>query len=185
MLKDLNRKVLQNWIDNISLDYDDSGLRKYYCLLKDALFNISNGMFYLEKFNFVLKSKKEGSVSHRRKHDIDLDKVRVIMDKADIELKKAMLLCGYGDFTLTELVNIKIKDIDKEHNVITYKGKSRAFTKSAIRFIGKGDPEDLICSKPVFFYTTGLKTLVRTLGVKCDFINLRGAYIAPQNTING
>jgi len=182
-LKDLNRKVLQNWIDKISLAYEDYGLRRAYNLLRDTLLYISNGMFHLEKFNFVLKSKKEGYVYLRRKHDIDLDKVRMIMDKADIELKKAMLLCGYGDFTLTELVNIKIKDIDKEQNVITYNGKSRAFTKSAIRFMGKGDPEDVICSKNASFYTSGLKTLVKTSGVKCDFISLRGAYIAPPPPI--
>lgn len=183
MLRDLNRNVLQNWIDNISLDYEDSGLRRYYNLLREALLYISDGMFHLEKFNFVLKSKKEGFIYSKKKYDIDIDKVRVIMDKADIELKKAMLLCGYGDFNLHELVQIKIKDIDKEHNVIEFKGKSREFSKSAIRFLSKGDPENMICAKPASFYTTSLKTLVRTSGVNCDFISLRGAYIAPPSIL--
>lgn len=178
-LKDITKQLLEKWLEDISSCYELSGVKRNYFLLEAVLFDCSKGKFHLDKYGLKLYSNKIVSEKKVRKKPIDLEATRALMDKADSELKKAMLLSGYGDFTLTEIVDLKVKNVDKEKNVISQGKKSAPFSKAAIRFIGKGDPDEPIVTISAYSLKYKLKILCEMNDFHVTFTQLKGSFMTP------
>lgn len=138
----------------------------------------SNGKYYLSKCHLNLKSTKIKTIRIDKKEcSFDKEAVRRLFDFAVPELKKALLLSGYGGFTITEIVQIKVKDIDRKKSLVSFGNRSANLSKAMVRFLAQGDSDDNVVNANTFALSNSLKTLCRNYGLEVDFVALRGAYI--------
>lgn len=177
-LCELTKDVLRGWGDELCKNYFDCTIHRAYLLLRDVLFKYSGGMFHLEKYRFELKSQKEKTVKVRKRIvDFDKTKVRNMFDGACTDLKKAFLLSGYGGFQVSEMVKIKVKDIDKQACTVSFNKKTATLNKAMVRFLGRGEPEDNVIKTKTGTLSFELKKLCEKYDTKIDFVQIRGAYI--------
>ena len=78
---------------------------------------------------------------------------------------------------LSEIVQIKVKDIDKQTYTVSFNEKTATLNKAMVRFLGRGEPEDNVVKMPPGTLSYELKKLCENYDTKIDFIQLRGAYI--------
>ena len=135
-------------------------------------------MFHLDKYRLELKSQKEKTVKVRKRIvDFDKTKVRNMFDGAYPDLKKAFLLSGYGRCQLSEIAQIKVKDIDKQACTVSFKKKTATLNKAMVRFLGRGEPEDNVIKTKSLTLSYELKKLCEKYDTKINFSQIRGAYI--------
>ena len=177
-LCELTKDVLISWSDELCKNYFDNMIHRAYFLLKNVLFKYSGGLFHLDKYRLELKSQREKTVKGRaRIVDFDKTKVRDMFDRAYPDLKKAFLLSGYGGFSLSEIVQIKVKDIDKQAYTVSFNENTATLNKAMVRFLGRGEPEDNVVKMTPGALSYELKKLCENYDTKIDFIQMRGAYI--------
>lgn len=182
MLKDLKKELLENFFDGLSQKYSIWMLKKVYFLLEKALLSESKGLFHLDKWDIKLYSvinRMNKGVVHKIV-PFGLKEGRRLMDFADSELKKCMLLSGYGNFTLTQIMQLKFKNVDAENRTITLGERTATFTKAMIRFIGQGEAEETIIKSNSNKIVYALKVLSKNMNINIDFTSLRGAYIEQE-----
>jgi len=120
-LGELSKEVLEKWTEDLCKNYAHATIIKYFYLLDDALLDVSNGKFHMQKWHLDITSKKVKKIKIKNKEVLfDKEAVRRLFDYALPELKKALLLSGYGGFGLSELTQIKVKDIDRERLCVSY-----------------------------------------------------------------
>lgn len=181
-LCELTKDVLISWGDELCKNYFDNMINRAYLLLRDVLFKYSGGMFHLDKYRFELKSQKEKTVKVKKRIvDFDKTKVRNMFDGACPDLKKAFLLSGYGGFPLSEVVQIKVKDIDKQAYTVSFNECTATLNKAMVRFLGRGEPEDNVVKTTPVILSYELKNLCEKYDTKIDFVQIRGAYIDNNN----
>lgn len=177
-LGELSNEVLERWAKALCELYEQTGVNRYFNLLSDALLDASNGKYYLSKCHLNLKSTKIKTIRIDKKEcSFDKEAVRRLFDFAVPELKKALLLSGYGGFTITEIVQIKVKDIDRKKSLVSFGNRSANLSKAMVRFLAQGDSDDNVVNANTFALSNSLKTLCRNYGLEVDFVALRGAYI--------
>ena len=181
-LKDLRKDLLENFFDGLSQKYSFWTIDKIYHFLKGALLFESKGLFHLDKYDIKLYStiKRMKKSAIPKVASFDLKEVRHLMDCADSELKKCMLLSGYGNFTLKQILQIRYKNVDAESRTITLGKRTATFTKAVIRFIGQGEAEEPIIKSNINQIVHALKCLSKNMNIKIDFKSLRGAYIGQE-----
>ena len=181
-LCELTKDILISWGDELCKNYFDNTIHRAYSLLKDVLFKYSGGMFHLDKYRLELKSQKEKTVKvNNRIVNFDKTKVRNMFDGAYPDLKKAFLLSGYGGFQLSEIVQINVKDIDKQACTVSFNKKTAILNKAMVRFLGRGEPEDNVIKTKTGTLSFELKKLCEKYDTKIDFVQIRGAYIDDNN----
>ena len=177
-LGELSNEVLERWAKALCELYEQTGVNRYFNLLSDALLDASNGKYYLSKCHLNLKSTKIKTIRIDKKEcSFDKEAVRRLFDFAVPELKKALLLSGYGGFTITEIVQIKVKDIDRKKSLVSFGNRSANLSKAMVRFLAQGDSDDNVVNANTCALSNSLKTLCRNYGLEVDFVALRGAYI--------
>lgn len=177
-LCELTKDVLISWGDELCKNYFDNMINRAYLLLRDVLFKYSGGMFHLDKYRLKLKSQREKTVKvKKRTVDFDKTKVRNMFDKSCPDLKKAFLLSGYGGYLLSEIVQIKVKDIDKQAYTVSFDKNTATLNKAMVRFLGRGEPEDNVVKMNPGILSYELKRLCKNHDTKIDFSQIRGAYI--------
>lgn len=181
-LGELSKEVLERWAKDLCEIYEQYSVNRHFNLLSDALLDASNGKYCLSKCHLNLKSTKIKTIKVDKKEcSFDKEAVRRLFDFASPELKKALLLSGYGGFLLTEIVQIKVKDIDREKRLVSFGNKSASLSKAMVRFLAKGDPDDNVVKANTFTLSNSLKALCRNYGLEVDFVALRGTYIDDFN----
>lgn len=177
-LCELTKDVLISWGDELCKNYFDNMINRAYLLLRDVLFKYSGGMFHLDKYRLKLKSQREKTVKvKKRTVDFDKTKVRNMFDGACPDLKKAFLLSGYGGYLLSEIVQIKVKDIDKQAYTVSFDKNTATLNKAMVRFLGRGEPEDNVVKMNPGILSYELKRLCKNYDTQIDFSQIRGAYI--------
>lgn len=177
-LGELSKEVLERWAKDLCEIYEQYGINRYFNLLNDVLLDASNGKYHLSKWHLNFKSTKIKTIKVDKKEvPFDKEAVRRLFDFAIPELKKALLLSGYGGFLLTEIVQIKVKDIDREKRLVSFGNRSAYLSKAMVRFLAQGDPDDNVVKANTFTLSNSLKKLCRNYGLEVDFVSLRGAYI--------
>ena len=177
-LGELSNEVLERWAKDLCENYEQFGVNRRFNLLNDALLDASNGKFQLSKCHLDLTSTKIKTIKVDKKEVLfDKEAVRRLFDFAVPELKKALLLSGYGGFTITEIVQIKVKDIDRKKSLVSFGNRSANLSKAMVRFLAQGDSDDNVVNANTFALSNSLKTLCRNYGLEVDFVALRGAYI--------
>lgn len=182
MLKDLKKELIESLFDGLSQKYSIWTLKKAYYLLEKALLFESKGLFHLDKWDIKLYS----AIKRMKKSVVpkivpfDLREGRHLMDSADSELKKCMLLCGYGNFTLNQIIQLKFKNVDVENRTITFGKRTATFNKAMIRFIGQGEAEEPLIKSNSNKIIYALKNLSKNMNINIDFKSLRGAYIKQE-----
>jgi len=177
-LGELSKEVLERWAKDLCESYEQYNVNRHFNLLSDVLLDASNGKYCLSKCHLNLKSTKIKTIRIDKKEcSFDKEAVRRLFDFAIPELKKALLLSGYGGFLLTEIVQIKVKDIDREKCLVSFGNKSASLSKAMVRFLAQGDPDDNVVKANTFTLSGSLKALCRNYGLEVDFVALRGAYI--------
>jgi len=177
-LGELSKDVIERWVADLCETYLQWGLTRHFSLLNDALLDASNGKYQLSKWHLDLTSKKIITIRAEKKEvPFDKEAVRRLFDYAVPDLKKALLLSGYGGFLLTEIVQIKVKDIDKEKCLVSFGNKSANLSKAMVRFLTQGSPDDNVVKANTSALSVFLKILCRNYGLEVDFVSLRGAYI--------
>lgn len=181
-LKDLKKDLVESFFDDLSKKYALWTLKRAYFLLEKALLLESKGLFHLDKYDIRLYSviKRTKKVAAPKIVQFDLKEGRRLMDFADSELKKCLLLSGYGNFTLTQIMQLKYKNVDAENRTITFGKRTATFNKAIIRFIGHGEAEELLIESTKNKLCYNLKTLSKRLNIDIDFTKLRGAYIEQE-----
>lgn len=181
-LCELTKDVLISWSDELCKNYFDCTIHRAYSLLKGVLFKYSGGLFHLDKYMLELKSQREQTVKGRERIvDFDKTKVRDMFDRACPDLKKAFLLSGYGGFLLSETVQIKVKDIDKQAYTVSFNENTATLNKAMVRLLGRGEPEDNVVKMKPGTLSYELKKLCKNFDTKIGFIQIRGAYIDDIN----
>lgn len=181
-LCELTKDVLKRWGDELGKNYFDNMTHRAYLLLRDVLLKYSGGMFHLDKYRLEPKSQKEKPVKVRKRIvDFDKTKVRNMFDGGYADLKKAFLLSGYGGFQLSEIAQIKVKDIDKQACTVSFNKKTATLNKAMVRFLGRGEPEDNVIKTKTGALSFELKKLCENYDTKIDFVQIRGAYIDDNN----
>lgn len=177
-LGELSKEVLERWAKDLCEIYEQYGINRHFSLLNDVLLDASNGKYHLSKWHLNLKSTKIKAIKVDKKEvPFDKEAVRRLFDFAIPELKKALLLSGYGGFLITEIVQIKVKDIDREKMLVSFGNRSAYLSKAMVRFLAQGDPDDNVVKANTFTLSNSLKKLCRNYGLEVDFVSLRGAYI--------
>lgn len=177
-LGELSKEVLERWAKDLCENYEQFGVNRRFNLLNDALLDASNGKYHLSKWHLDLTSTKIKTIKVDKKEVLfDKEAVRRLFDFAVPELKKALLLSGYGGFTITEIVQIKVKDIDRKKSLVSFGNRSANLSKAMVRFLAQGDSDDNVVNANTFALSNSLKTLCRNYGLEVDFVALRGAYI--------
>lgn len=181
-LGELSKEVLERWAKDLCETYEQHGVNRHFNLLNDVLLDASNGKYHLDKWHLNFKSKKIKTIKVDKKEaTFDKEAVRRLFDFAIPELKKALLLSGYGGFLITEIVQIKVKDIDKEKRLVSFGNKSAYLSKAMVRFLAQGDPDDNVVKAVPATLSSSLKALCRNYGLEVEFTTLRGAYIDNNN----
>lgn len=177
-LGELSKEVMERWAKDLCEIYEQYGINTHFNLLNDVLLDASNGKYYLSKCHLNLTSTKiKKNKVDKKEVPFDKEAVRRLFDFAIPELKKALLLSGYGGFLITEIVQIKVKDIDREKMLVSFGNRSAYLSKAMVRFLAQGDPDDNVVKTNPFTLSCSLKNLCRNYGLEVDFVSLRGAYI--------
>lgn len=181
-LKDLRKDLVDSFFDGLSQKCSFRAIKKAYHFLESALLYESKGLFHLDKYDIKIYStfKRAEKSAAPKIVSFDLTEVRRLMDSADSELKKCMLLSGYGNFTFKQIMQIKYKNVDAANKTITLGKRTGTFTKAIIRFIGQGEEDELIIKASSNQIRYNLRSLSKNMGVNIDFKRLRGAYIGQE-----